>query len=610
MIAAFDWRGSDGVATGEPTVEEELAKARQHFGAGEYEQAERICRQILRAHPNHPEALNQLAETTHHAGAPVVALALARRAVSLVPDNAVFLLTLGLALHALGRSAEAEGTLRRALDLSPDSRPILAGLVSALIALGRLAEAHELVENALARKTDEALLYQMRGVVLWWLARPAEARASFNQAGELAPGFFQAQSGALFARHYVDAADAEAVTAEARAWGAKHADQLTRAGEIHRNQPDPNRRLRVGYVSGDFRNHPVGRILQSVLPLHDPSQVEVYCYSNHWTMDEVTRQLRAGAAVWRSVLHLNDAALADLIRADAIDVLVDLSGHTAEGRLLALARKPAPVQAMWLGYFDTTGMSAVDYVIADRHVCPSGDERFYVEKVARLPNSFLCFTPPVAGPEVAPLPAFTRGQVTFGCLNNLSKVTPEVLALWARILHAIPNARLFLKAVALRDPSVRERCIAAFGELGIESDRLEVVGSSPYLEYLRSYGEIDVALDPFPYNGGHTTLDALWMGVPVVALRGQRFVSRMGASILSTLGLGELVAESVDEYVEKAVALGQDVERLAGLRAGLRDRMAASPLCDGAGVARGLERIYRECWQEWCRSSGPTGRKA
>jgi len=370
----------------------------------------------------------------------------------------------------------------------------------------------------------------------------------------------------------------------------------------HANVPDPARRLRIGYVSGDFQEHPVGRILQAVLPAHDPAQVEVFCYATRRCVGPITERIAKAADAWRSVVHLSDEAAAELIRSDQIDVLVDLSGHTAQNRLLALARKPAPVQALWLGYFDTTGMASIDYLFADRYVCPPGDERFYVEKVLRLPHSWFCYSPPDPSPEITPLPMLERGHVTFGCLNNLAKVTPDVVALWGEILGALPDARMCLKYFGFDDPQVREQYAAMFARHGVAADRLTFLGRSPLGEHLATYDGVDVALDPFPYNGGITTLDALWMGAPVVSLAGSRFVGRMGLSILSNVGCPELVASSPDEYVRKAVELAGDPARLVELRASLRDRLAGSPLCDGPGFARGLEAAYRQMWGTWCET--------
>jgi protein O-GlcNAc transferase len=289
-----------------------------------------------------------------------------------------------------------------------------------------------------------------------------------------------------------------------------------------------------------------------------------------------------------------------LIRGDEIDILVDLSGHTAYNRTLVLARKPAPVQVMWLGYFDSTGMRAVDYIIGDNFVCPPEDDELYVEKVARLPDSWFCYTPPDESPEVEPTPALSNGCVTFGCLNNIAKVTPEVVAVWAKILQALPGSRLTLKSAALGDPSACERYEGLFAEHAIAPARITYLAGSPFVEHLAAHNQIDIALDPFPYNGGATTLDALWMGVPVITLKGDRFSGRLGVSTLSVLGLQDLIAATPEEYVSKALALAEDLDRLTDMRAGLRQRLADSAICDGVGMARALENLYRQMWREWC----------
>ena len=266
------------------------------------------------------------------------------------------------------------------------------------------------------------------------------------------------------------------------------------------------------------------------------------------------------------------------------------------------ARKPAPVQAIWLGYFDTTGVRSIDYLLGDGIVCPEGDERWYVERIARLPETFLCYAPRDRDAPLVPPPALARGYVTFGCCNNIAKVTPEVVALWAAILRALPAARICLKTAALDTPGVRERYAALFAAGGVAPERVTLDRGGDYADYLAGYGEIDIALDPFPYNGGATSVEALWMGVPLITLRGERFVGRMGASILTAAGLDEFIAESPDDYVAKAVALASDLPRLAALRAGMRQRLERSPVCDGARFARGLEATYRAMWREWCRT--------
>lgn len=588
--------------TGQATVEEMLSAARERGAAGDLARAEALCRAVLKARPNCPQALYRLAKINLQAGLPSLAVAFASRAVALEPERPSYHLALGTALQAAGKLEQAEAAIRRALALAPADPEVHLGLAAVLTGQGRPSQAIEVLRGAAAAAPQSALLHVALAAAWMELGRAADALASFQRATERAPRWPYPHSGVLFTRHYVADADRAATFAEARRWGKRHADPLIAGAPPHANDPTPDRRLRVGYVSPDLRAHPVGQILRAVLAAHDRAQVEVFCYANCRRADLVGAELSDAADHWRGLLHLGDEAAAELVRADQIDILVDLAGHTADNRLLTFARKPAPVQALWLGYFDTTGMSSMDYLIGDHQVCPAGDEPFYVEKLVRLPDSFFCYSPPPSCPEVAPAPLLSRGHVTFGCFNNLAKITPDVVAVWARILRAVPGSRICLKYFGFDAADVRARYLGLFAANGVSADRVTLLGKTPYVAHLAAYGEVDVALDPFPYNGGMTTLDALWMGVPVISLAGDRFVGRMGASVLSAAGLPDLIAQSAEEYVDRAVRLADDGERLAALRAGLRDQLARSPLCDGARFARSLEAAYRAMWQEWCRT--------
>jgi predicted O-linked N-acetylglucosamine transferase (SPINDLY family) len=293
--------------------------------------------------------------------------------------------------------------------------------------------------------------------------------------------------------------------------------------------------------------------------------------------------------------------LAQQIRGDSIDLLIDLAGHTKNNRLQTFALKPAPVQATWLGYYDTTGLGAMDYIIADRFLIPAGEERYYTERVVRLPRSYLCFTAPEADIEPGPLPAPASGKVTFGCFNNPGKITEAVIACWSSLLRALPGSQLYLKYKAYGDAETRQRFQDAFARMGITPERIRFAGQSPRGEYFQAHQEVDIGLDPFPFNGCATTLNALWMGVPVISLRGSRYVGRMGETLLTNVGLGECVADNEDEYIAKALALTNDLRRLAELRHGLRSQLLKSPLCDGIGFTRELEEAYRDMWKSWCR---------
>lgn len=577
-----------------------LEQAEALYRVADLGRAEELYREFLKEHPNHPRALYRLGKIALRVGVPGFALAFITRASAVSPEDPSIKRALGEALHRCGKSAEAERHLLAALEQTPNDPKIYSILSTVLSDQGKLAEAFRVLQVAREVAPHDQQVYRCRAVLNITIGQPDQALADFLKVVELAPEDPHTGAGVLFTRHYLSDDDLDGYVAEARSWGRRHADPFTRTVEPHQNDRQVNRRLRIGYISPDFQEHPVGRILQRVLSAHDPSQVEVFCYANRRNVDPVAANIVKAAHHWRSVLHMSDASAAEVIRNDKIDILIDLSGHTAANRLLVLARKPAPVQAVWLGYFDTTGMAAIDYIFADPQVCPPESDRYYVEKVIRLPSSVFCYAPPSGCPAVSPLPSASRGRVTFGCFNNLAKIRPEVIELWSRILRERPEAELRLKYFGFEDETVRAYFADLFAEHGVDPSRIVFLGRSSLADHLAAYGDVDVALDPFPYSGGITTLDALWMGVPVVSLAGRRFVGRMSASILTAVGLPELVAESPDDYVAKALALADSRERLAALRSGLREQMASSPLCDGPGFARALEASYREMWRAWC----------
>ena len=393
----------------------------------------------------------------------------------------------------------------------------------------------------------------------------------------------------------------------ALAWGR---DQVAALGPAEQpgpgavnSDPPSDRPLRVGYVSGDLCADPVGQVLDGVLAAHEPARVESFCYADRSDGDGLTERLRATAGHWRAIAGRDDAAVAGLVRDDAIDILVDLSGHTDRNRLGVFARRPAPIQITWLGTLGTTGLPTIDYILADRTVIARGEEQLYSEAVLRLPDSYLCFTPPDLALDVAPRRG-AGGPITFGCRASLSQIMPQVVRLWSEILCAEPDSRLLLKARQVQHAEARDRILRRFAEHGVEAARLELVEPASRADLFGAYKHVDIALDPFPVNGRAATLEALWMGVPVVTLSGDRPVGRVGDSLLSTLGLPELVAHSADGYRAKAVALAGDRARLAELRGELRGRLLASPLGDCAGFTRGLEQAYRAAWRDKARRRG------
>jgi predicted O-linked N-acetylglucosamine transferase (SPINDLY family) len=390
-----------------------------------------------------------------------------------------------------------------------------------------------------------------------------------------------------------------AALAEAHAeYDRRYAVPLCDAIAHHENVRDRHDRLRLGFVSPDLGHHPVGYFLVRVLENLSQKQHETICYSDRIIKDALTHRLQDAATQWRDVIGVSDQRLAEQIRSDRIDILFDLAGHTAHNRLLTFARKPAPIQVTWAGYGGTTGLKAMDYILADRYEIPPELETYYCEKVLRMPDGYVCFDSPDDAPPVGPLPALDRGQVTLGCFNNTAKITSQVIEVWAKILDRLPGARLVFKYKGWNDCGVARRFAEMFAAHAIDPGRLEFLGHSPHAELLAAYHRIDLALDPFPYNGGVTTCEALWMGVPVVTCPGETFASRHSLSHLSNVGLTETIAHDLDEYVELAVSLAGDLPRLAMLRGDLRRRMAASPLCDGKRFATNLMSMLQDVWEQ------------
>jgi predicted O-linked N-acetylglucosamine transferase (SPINDLY family) len=366
----------------------------------------------------------------------------------------------------------------------------------------------------------------------------------------------------------------------------------------HENSRDKSKRLKVGYVSGDFRDHPVTNFFEPILTAHDKSQVEVFCYYNHHQQDHVTSRIAAKSDHWIACKGMSDTELAERIRNDGIDILVDLSGHTAHNRLLVFARKPAPIQVTWIGYISTTGLTAMDYRLTDAALDPVGmTERFHSEELLRVP---MCapFTPSAESPPGNETPALTNGYFTLGCLNQLTKITEEAMQLWARILLALPGSRLIIGNV--NDVSTKSRLVDRFAKQGVAEERLILYPRMPLRDYLGLHHQIDLALDTFPYNGGTTTLHSLWMGVPLMALGGTTPISRVGASLMAGLGLPEFCTSDADEYLARTIEFARDLPKLNQVRQSLRERMRLALVSDPKVVAQPLEQMFRTIWSKWC----------
>ena len=564
--------------------------------------------QVLTLQPRHTGALLQLGAIADGAGRPDRAEAFFRRAAEADPKSAEAWTALAALTHGQARLDEAAAALDKALALRPDP-DLLMNLGNLRREQRRLTEAEVALRRSLQMRSGSALAWRNLAVILQEQGRAADAIAAYDRALALDPDFAEAARGRLFCLNYDEGRPADDVAREHRAWGERVQARAPKPAPWP-NPPDPERRLRLGYVSGDFHTHPVGWFLAEALAAQDRGQVEATCYSTGPHADTMTERLKAASDRWRDIAALDDASAAAQVRADAIDVLVDLSGHTAHGRLSLFALKPAPVQAAWLGYVATTGLPAVDYVQTDAETVPPGSERLFSETVLRSPAGRFCYAPPAYAPEVTPPPSASGRPFTFASFNDTLKLGPRTIRLWAQVLKAAPGSRLLLKWLSLGDEGVRTRIAAAFAAEGVEADRLLLRGYSPHADMLAEYAEVDLALDPADFSGGMTSCEALWMGVPVIALPGEKPASRQTLAFLQRLGLPDLAATSEVDYVAKAAALAHDPARLAAFRADLRPRMQASPVRQSARFTAAHEALIRQMWREWCAVQRPPARPA
>lgn len=526
-------------------------------------------RQALECGPQNEWTLNNLGIALLDKSQEDDARACFERAISCNPDFASAYRNLGNLMINRGKINQGIEFLRKSVTLDPENRGQRLNFAIAIRKVGKLEEAIRLLRDALADDPDDA---EAHSVLLGFLQYLPDYRRE-----------------TLFADHV--------------AFGEHFEAPLRDSWPRFTGRRDSSQRLRVGFVSGNLCSHPVGYFLESVFyELRRRDRMDITVYALNATVDSVTASIRRSSHMWRDVLALSDAALEQRIREDGIDILVDLAGHTTPNRLLVFARKPAPVQVTWLGYWETTGLQAMDYILCDPYCMHEDEAQFYVERPWYLPHTRLCFNPPDVSIGVGDLPAIRTGQITFGCFNNLSKMSDPTVAVWARILKRIPDSRLMLKALPFNDESVCEAVTERFAEHGIDADRLVLQRQSPRMEYFGAYNRVDIALDPFPFPGGTTSVEGLWMGVPMITLRGDRIISRQGESILHNLDMQDWIAADEDDYVELAVRKAGDLAALADLRRELRGRLESSPLCDAGLFAGNLEAALREMWVKYCDS--------
>ncbi|MBF0358330.1 MAG: FkbM family methyltransferase [Magnetococcales bacterium] len=578
---------------------------------GKLDLAVESYKKVLVINPNHSEARYNLGLALQKLGNLDGAIASLEKVISLRPDFAKAYNALGVSLKNQGRLGEAITRLEKAISINPDYADAFNTLGNTLKEQAKLDEACQSYKKAIAIRPDYAEAYSNLAGTRSDQGDQEQAIINYQKAITINPGFVDAHSNLLFTMQYGGYSPQE-LFHEHKLWDSYHTSHFQYLSYNHEKSQEPGKRLKIGFVSGDFCKHSVSYFLEPLFKASSKDLQEFYCYSNSHIEDEVTLRLKGMVEGWRKIAGKDDQTVVEIIFADGIDILFDLSGHTKWNRLPVFARKPAPVQVTWLGYPDTTGLRAMDYRLSDEVADPSRQSELYgSEQLIRMPNGFLCYQPPEDAPDVTPLPMTANGYVTFGSLNKLIKITPEVVKAWSKILHMVPGSKLLVKSKALACPGVRKRYLSLFENESISSDRLILLqATSKIRDHLAKYGQIDIGLDSFPYNGTTTTCEALWMGVPVVALNGERHAARVSASLLTQIGLEQLIAADVNGYIDKAVKLASDHKTITELRSGLRKRMQESPLCDAKLFAEDMESILRKMWHDWCRYGQANSDKA
>jgi predicted O-linked N-acetylglucosamine transferase (SPINDLY family) len=621
----------------EAIISELLEMAEAQLRSGNLDGAEQACSALLEHVPNNVEALFLLGNMAHQKEIYAAAASYFTRAIAESPELPILHLNLGTSLMLLKRYEESIAELKEAVRLDPgystawfqlgvalEEKGDLDPAIDAYIETQRIEPSHdhaiqrsadirhrqnrmedamELYGKALRLNPNNFMVCNNAGNAAKYLGRISEALNWYQKAQQLAPEQRICASNYLMTMLLSSECSPENIYRKHAAWSDTFEEPLVKTRKPLSNIPLAERPLRIGYLSCDYKNHPVAFFIEPILASHNRQDFTIFCYSSCDSPDMITSQLERLADVWRPIFHLDDEQVSELIRSDGIDILVDLGGHTAQNRLTVFARKPAPVQVTWLGYAATTGLKSIDYRITDAAADPPGmTEHYHSETLCRLPDNFICYRPPANSPPVAPLPCLTNGFVTFGVFNHFSKITEEAVDLWCTLLASLPTARLLIKALGMEHEPMRQRTREMFASRGIGHDRLELVGKTPSIySHLELFDKVDISLDTFPYNGTTTTCESLWMGVPVIAKEGNSHVSRVSVSLLKSVGLSGLVAGSEEEYIALAAFLASDWKNLEILSNNLRDRMRASKLLDTVGFTRNLEAAYREMWRRWCQ---------
>ena len=620
-----------------PTPDTLIALGSAYSQSGAFEDAIEVFGRAVKEAPSDATAVYNLGNALKNSGQPNEAIPHYQAAISIDPVFIDAYYNMGLALSELWKFSDAVSAYDRCLEINPNDVEAMKNRGNALYKIGEKKEAVEQIENVLSLNPGDADGYYNLANILHSQGKydrafslyekalnlnPGEKKYTFNFAlllkdlgevetaierllsirmeGELSSA---AHSNLIFCMANSPDYGPKEILKEAKHWNKMHALPLGAEAVSHANDPNLERRLKIGYLSGDLRQHPVGFFMEPVFENHDKIMFEVHVFTTQHKADDVTDRIKDHVDQWHDAAHLNPQALAEAIREEGIDILTDLTGHAAFNRYLTLARRPAPVQILGVGNFCTSGLDCVDGLLSDRFETPEGTDGHYSEPLIRLPDDYICYRPPDYAADVGPSPCLNNGYITFGCFNNLAKISGPAIALWAEILKQVPESRLLLKTMALASERARARLKSLFTDHGISEDQLLLEPGVPHRALFAEYGRVDIGLDPFPFSGGLTTIEALWMGVPVVTLSGETFASRHSTSHLNNSGLVELVCEDPVAYVSKVLEIAADFEALNALHLSIRPKLAASPILDSNRYTRNLERIFRQLWHEWCKKT-------
>ncbi len=550
--------------------------------------------------PRNAEALCRLANSLVDRNLTDEALELVRRAQSLEPSNMHVLTSAGILESALGNVESAVQLFRSAIRLHPEHSTAYVHLAIALRKQGRITEALAVVEDAARFNAITAEVLANKAGLLVSLGRLDEAEALFIDAINERDGFRDSHANLLMCMQYSTKATLETILDEHCEWNDLYAAGVEQGG-VFSNSRDPDRRLRIGFVSGDLGMHPVGYFTVRMFEAMNRDQVDTYVYSDRPGRDPIAARIEKSVSRWNDSAPLSDNGLYEKIRSDEVDILFDLAGHTAANRLMVFAKRAAPIQMTWAGYVGTTGLVEMDYLLADRFHVSAEMEPFFRESILRMPNGYVTYEPPANAPDITELPMLANGFITFAAMCNPAKVNPKVLEVWSEILNQVPHSRLLLYYSGWSDLGNQKRVRNALGA-NISEDRMEFGYCGGPVETLKCYGRVDVALDTFPYSGGLTTCEAMWMGVPTITMPMDRFSGRHSLSHLSNVGLDDFVAKDVDHYIELAIGIEKSPESIKMIRKTLRQRMLQSPLCDGYRFSEDFLKLMRSVWQKWCQS--------